>query len=360
MRLRMLPWIAIACLLSGPAAADEFRRKADLCGDYTAGPDRRIGACTWLLESGQLSQDSYSYAYNNRGTAYWAIGAHDRAIRDYDEAIRLNPRDYYAYSNRANSLSAKGEYDRAILDYNEAIRLNARFAEAYNNRANAYRVKGAYKRAIRDVDEAIRLVPDFAAAYSNRGLTYADLGAHDRAIRDFDEAIRLDRDYAEAHYNRGNSYQAKGDLDRAIRDYDEAIRLRPGDSSVYNNRGVAFNDRDDIEHAIRDFKEAIRLDPGNDRPYGNLARIYATARDARYRNGQEAVRLAQKTLALLPSVPHLGWLAAAYAELGRYEDALREQAFALEVLRTKGGTEAEIRDFEARYDLYKRGRPYRE
>ena len=44
-----------------------------------------------------------------------------------------------------------------IRDYSEAIQLNPEFAPAYNNRGNAYRILGRYELAIRDFDEAIRL-----------------------------------------------------------------------------------------------------------------------------------------------------------------------------------------------------------
>jgi tetratricopeptide (TPR) repeat protein len=106
----------------------------------------------------------------------------DRAIADYDEAIRLNPEDADAYSNRGNAYFHKGDFDRAITDYDEAIRLNPEFADAYHNRGSAYFHKGDSDRAIADYDEAIRLNPEDADAYSNRGNAYFHKGDFDRAI----------------------------------------------------------------------------------------------------------------------------------------------------------------------------------
>ena len=64
-------------------------------------------------------------AYNARGNCLHGKGDNDRAIADYTEAIRLDPKYANAYNNRGVSLQAdKGDYDRAIADYNEAIRLD--------------------------------------------------------------------------------------------------------------------------------------------------------------------------------------------------------------------------------------------
>jgi tetratricopeptide (TPR) repeat protein len=61
--------------------------------------------------------------YNNRGNVYAMQGDYDRAIADYDEAIRLDPALASAWHNRGNAYARKGDADRAIADYNEAIRL---------------------------------------------------------------------------------------------------------------------------------------------------------------------------------------------------------------------------------------------
>src|SRR5262245_42445384 len=111
--------------------------------------------------------------YEARGAAY-LFTDRQRAIADYSEAIRLDPKYAVAYSNRGLAYAYKNEYDRAIADYNEAIRLDPKYVEAYYNRGLAYDYKNEYDRAIAEFKEAIRLDPKYAVAYYNRGLTYAD------------------------------------------------------------------------------------------------------------------------------------------------------------------------------------------
>jgi tetratricopeptide (TPR) repeat protein len=188
---------------------------------------------------------------------------YDRAIADYNEAIRLDAKDVTAYNARGTAWRAKGDLDRAIADYNEAIKLDPKYAHAYVNRGRAWESKGECDRAIGDYDQAIRLHPDYTDAYIDRGRAWESEGDYDRAIVDYSEAIRLDPGYAPAYVNRGRTWQSKGDYDRAIVDYSEAIRLDPGYAPAYVNRGHAWESNGECDRAVSDYNEAIRLDPND-------------------------------------------------------------------------------------------------
>ena len=84
------------------------------------------------------SYPKYAPAYNNRGLAWRDKGDLDRAIADYNEAIRLDPKYAFAYNNRGFAWRAKGDLDRAIADYTEAIRLEPKNAAYYRNRGYAF------------------------------------------------------------------------------------------------------------------------------------------------------------------------------------------------------------------------------
>lgn len=102
-------------------------------------------------------------AYSNRGDAYSVLGQHQRAIQDYQEAIRLDsqdgPRVYY---NRGGAYLNLGQYGQAIEDLDEFIRLDSHLALAYANRALAHIVLGGDAEAQQDVDRAAELGLDRA------------------------------------------------------------------------------------------------------------------------------------------------------------------------------------------------------
>jgi lipoprotein NlpI len=224
-------------------------------------PDLAISGCTAMIQSGHKTQQDLVKDFSNRGTAYGRKGQYDRAIEDFDQAIRLNPNYAEAFNYRGANYARKFQLDRAIEDFDKAIRLNPNFAEAFSNRGNAYRRKGQLDRAIEDLDHAIRLNPNYAQAFYNRGTAYDRKAQPDRAIEDFDQAIRLNPNYAAALLDRGNEYRTQGDLDRAIADYSEFIRLNPQLTFVLLNRGVAYYYAGSLPKALADLNQLSEANP---------------------------------------------------------------------------------------------------
>src|SRR5215470_2813397 len=95
-------------------AAIEAERRGDA--------DAAITQYTSAIQAGGLSNDQLVAAYSGRGNAYHVKKDYERAIQDYGEAIRINPKYARAYSDRGGAYLDKKEYDRAIRDLNEAIR----------------------------------------------------------------------------------------------------------------------------------------------------------------------------------------------------------------------------------------------
>ena len=165
---------------TGAAQAD-FTQEVRRC-DFGGGhPDIRIVACTRNIGSGRFTGRNLAVDFSNRGLAYKKKGQWDKAIGDYDEAIRLKPDFAFALNNRGNAYYGKGHFDRAIKDYDLAIRLKPDFSEAFGNRGNVYRKKGQIARAIKDYDKAIKLDSQEADYYNDRSEAYSELAAQDRA-----------------------------------------------------------------------------------------------------------------------------------------------------------------------------------
>ncbi len=149
---------AVLSFAAWPASAQQSH-DWQLCtasDDDEVSLDVQIRGCTAVIESGKEPQKNLAVAYYNRGVAYDDKDEPARALADYDQAIKLDPKNASAFYNRGNSYRAKGDHDRAIDDYNEAIGLDPNLAEAFYDRGNAYRDKGDQDRAISDYNEAIR------------------------------------------------------------------------------------------------------------------------------------------------------------------------------------------------------------
>ena len=154
--MRYLVAIAVGLLLASPAWADIASDKRGCVRDSGWA---RINACSRLIQSGRLSAAHQAVAYNNRGFAYRRLKQYHRAIQDYNEAIRLNPRYAGAYNNRGIGYANLKQYRRAIQDYNEALLINPRYAKLYANRGLAYEQLEQKQLAIRDYRKFLSLRP---------------------------------------------------------------------------------------------------------------------------------------------------------------------------------------------------------
>jgi carboxyl-terminal processing protease len=184
---------------SEPVIAQNLSQAWTWCANKNnESPDLQIGGCTTVIQLGGQGRDNLVIAFLNRGNGYYAKQDYDRAIADYEQAIKLDSKSVFAFRNRGLSYFNKKDYDRAIADDSRALELNPKYADAFNDRGIAYNAKGDQDHAIADYDAAIRLNPKFALAYENRGNAYKAKGDEVHAAADYNEANKLDPKFSAA------------------------------------------------------------------------------------------------------------------------------------------------------------------
>lgn len=268
-----------------------------LLGQIVTEPENS-GDAEWYYQSAVIDSDvaielaasdeDSSAAYQTRGAARAALGDHDKAIVDFDAAIRLNPETAINYLDRGLAKEVLGEKDAAKADFEKAIQINGDLAEDYYKDGRGKNDGRAYEAAMVSFDKAIRLNPKYAPVYSNRAISQNDLGQRELrrknpekakyhlrgAIVDCTEAIRLNPKYTAAYNNRGlaqyrlgqseseccNSQEAERHYQAAIADLDKAIQLNPKHVKAHRNRGSAKEKLGQQEAAEADFEKAKVLD----------------------------------------------------------------------------------------------------
>jgi tetratricopeptide (TPR) repeat protein len=246
-----------------------------LRGEVEAG----LVACTRVIDSSPRDPKARFFATFFRAQGYTTKGDYDSALRDFDDAMRMNDvlrinTGGLIYQGRGWALVNKGEFERAIADYDEAIKQAPNTAAFLVDRGVAHSKGGNFDLAIQDLDEAIRIEPKLANSYMHRAIAFQKRGAVDRAIRDLDEALRINNKYVQAYNLRGEFYVARGEVDRAIRDFDEAIRLDSRYTAAYINRGEAYAKQEQYDRAIKDYNEAIWTDSKSSKAYVGRASAY--------------------------------------------------------------------------------------
>ena len=249
--------------------------------------------------------------------------------------------------------------------------------------------------AVRHYYKAIKTRPDLIAPHLNLGVALREQGKLDLAMDHFLTVLKLKSDCADAHYELGYTLERKGDLSGAVKHYLEAIKINPGLAKAYKELGVILVGYNKVKAAIIYFSKALQIDPAYAGAHYNLGKIYFNQKDTekaifhyrkalqsnpdmtqalyhlswilsgcnndKFRNGQKAIQLAEKLCRITQYDEPLAMdaLAAAYAENGRYDEAVLTAQKALK-LALKQGPEELVLGLRQRLKLYQDKTPYRQ
>ncbi len=183
----------------------------------------------------------------------------------------------------------------------------------------------------------------------------------DEAAESFNRALEIRPDYVEALINLGVVHQQQGELREAASSYENALRLKPDDPGIRYRLAVVLEQLGNPGQAVDHLRQMISTDPVYYTAAVKLIRILTASRDPAIRNRPGAVNLAEQLAAATrqedPVV--LDVLAAAYAEMGRWDEALATARRAIE-LATAAGQKELSEQIEIRRRLYEQRTPFRD
>ncbi len=276
-----------------------------------------------------------------------------------DWADLSQPRSFLTaiYVERALAQEASGRIDEARKDFEEAVRI---FPEALSVlsargwfRMRQQETGGAYE----DFTQVIRLAPENDKGYLQRGTAYFGNREYANAIADFTEAIGRNTENPSAYSLRGQAYALDGKYEQALADGNQAIQLAPDRPESYWARVRSCDRLGRYEEELADLETMLKLDPDDVATCNMLSWVLATCPDARLRNGPRAIELARH------GCGKTGWkdahimdtLAAAYAEVGQFEEACAYEERSIKLL-PEG---KDKKRYQARLATYRSGQPHR-
>lgn len=293
-------------------------------------------------------------------------------------AAPADPRAARIAYERALKLEQAKEYAAAIALYSQAINHDPKMFDAYFARARIYHTllplgKRDHAKARDDYSHCLELDPQDYAARFNRALCFENLREYESALADYTAIIEGDTRFSRweagkddalalAREARGRlRHERRRDPAGALEDYTIALQLNPQSKTLHYRRGIAFNAVKNYAAVEAEFTAAYERNPDSPSLLARWAWQLATAPEAGYRDAKAALTFATRANERSGSklAEHLEALAAAYAENGRFADAVEAQRKAIAAARLPY-QKKKMPAMEERLTLYLEQKPYRD
>ena len=284
----------------------------------------------------------------------------DRAATLLTEAIEANPKLTSAYVLRGLANASRNKFDEAIADYSKAAELSPDDERPRLLRAAIYQIRKDFDKAIPDIDFALKKQPENPELLANRGICLAQKGDSDGALKDFEAAVKADPKNVHALQLRASAYSENGQKDKALVDFKEAIALEPNNAATYLYRAHLFLVEAEPESALADLEEVMRRAPDFPGAANDYAWTLATNPKDSVRNGRKAVEYAKKACheTDYKHAANVDTLAAAYAEAGDWDEAVKWQKEALSLAEKTDPDD--VKGMTERVTRYQEKKPFRE
>jgi len=350
------------------------------------------GSVAALKTATELDPKSAS-AHNNLGHALRVSKDLPGAVAAFKKAVELDPKSASAHGNLGSALLLLGDPAGAIAAMKTATELDPKSAAAHNSLGHALRVSKDLPGAVAAFKKATELDPKSAAAHSNLGAALRESKDLPGAVAASKKAVELDPKCVEAHINLAVALRESKDLPGTVAAFKKVTELDPKFAAAHNDLGHALRENKDLSGAVAAFKKAIELDPGRFQAhyglgmtyqsqghyaeaeqaylgaikaqpafapaYNGLAWLLATCPDDKVRDGKRAVEYATTACKLTDwkEPGYLDTLAAANAEAGQFDEAIRYQTRALgdPTFDAQEGPGA-----KQRLELYRQKKPFRD
>jgi tetratricopeptide (TPR) repeat protein len=311
-----------------------------------------LGALTWrqcamyrdtdTLWRWTISRNPRSWmAYNNIAISLQHTGRMDEALAYYNTALEANPDYGEGHYNLANALVQLGRVDEAVVHYEKALEINPNNVAAHYNLAVICFQIGKVDEAIAHYRKALEINPNHAASHNNLGTVLWQRGEVDEAVLHFRKALEIDPAYGAAQYNLGNILLRLQQTDEALIHFRKAIEIDPLNAQAHHKLANTLYRMGRLDEALAHYNTALAIDPQNMNALNDLAWLLATSSETRIRDGARAVELAERAVHLArgdhPII--IATLAAAYAEAGRFPDAVKTARRALDLANGSGKTD---------------------
>lgn len=278
----------------------------------------------------------------------------------WSDTVEKNPESWMAQNNLGLVLAKKGQQDEAIARFQKALELDPNKFETLNNLGDSLSRSGRLRDALPYLEKALEINPNYAAGHYNLGNVLLRSGRVAEAIVQLQKAVEIDPTYVPAFSNLGSAFLQTGQVDESFANLQRALEIDPDYKAAHFNLANTLLQMGRTEEAVLHLQRVLEIDPGDAEAQKNMAWVLATCPNPRFRDGAKAVELAERASKAGSPNPVMGaTLAAAYAEAGRFPDAVATAETALELATNLGNLQmADV--IRSQLVFYRAEQPFRD
>jgi uncharacterized protein (TIGR02466 family) len=280
-------------------------------------------AIEFMRESLRLFPEQAEVA-NNLGNALSRCGRLEEAVESFLYAIKLLPNFSDAMRNLGICQLRMNRIEEAMSNFRRCLDINPEDAVAQLGLGNCHKARNNFESAIPEYERAIAIRSDYADAHHNLGVCLRLVQRPQEALKHYQKARGLGLDRAELHHNQGNALIDLHDAPGAIDSFREAVKRNPLDLDSHRNLNSLLWQQELLDDYLKSYRDALDRHP----TATDLRLAYAMALNQRQAH-EDAERVLEQGLAMIASSDLMSLLAYTLEGQGRWKDALRHHAEAV-------------------------------
>lgn len=251
------------------------------------------------------------------GSNYLAKRMFDKAMKEFNEAIRFNPNLVAAHFEKGILALAGGDTKSAESQLSRAVILAPAIPGTRLALGSFYLRQENYSAAIKTLNKGLCGKETDALFYNNLAVAYFAQEKPEAAIKALHSAKRSNPDYFAPYYNLGNFYAANADFKAAFKEYREVLKIDSHNMKALLLCGLTCELMQDHKNALEFYKKAKNTNKIGG--YVGLANYYQ-----RNNNFGDAVKVIEEYMKKTQDdIKILGYLGNLYFKMGKYQESIK-------------------------------------
>ena len=211
----------------------------------------------------------------DRGVSYIYLGFYDRAGKEFEKILEVNPENASALFYLASVEERTGNLTEAERAFRRLLSISPNYLDVHNHLGVIYHKQEKLDMALREFELALEQA-EYAEVYYNLSVVYRKKGHLGKSEKAAQKALELDPQYADALNQLGQLALDRNESGLALMYLQQAIQIKPEHLEAQNNLGVVFHTQGREDDAIKAFEKALSIDPNSAEAHNNLGSVYLT------------------------------------------------------------------------------------